>query len=236
MRTKAIVIKKQNTNEYDQLVTCYTEELGKVVAIAKSILKKTSLQSMHLDVLNLVEFDLIEGRAWPIIASAQSEDTYIPIKNSIKKFNVAGFFLDIVDKIIFENERDSDMWLFLISNFKELKEAKEEDILNIFRKRQAEFLNIFGYTPKIDNCSVCLTKENLDCEIDHEWALNFDMGGLICRNCYLQTNRGILLTSSDLKILRQASLADNYIAKTSLDMIFENITGRRLNSLGFIYR
>ncbi|KKR23292.1 MAG: repair protein RecO protein [Candidatus Yanofskybacteria bacterium GW2011_GWD2_39_48] len=236
MRTKAIVIKKQNTNEYDQLVTCYTEELGKVVAIAKSILKKTSLQSMHLDVLNLVEFDLIEGRAWPIIASAQSEDTYIPIKNSIKKFNVAGFFLDIVDKIIFENERDSDMWLFLISNFKELKEAKEEDILNIFRKRQAEFLNISGYTPKIDNCSVCLTKENLDCEIDHEWALNFDMGGLICRNCYLQTNRGILLTSSDLKILRQASLADNYIAKTSLDMIFENITGRRLNSLGFIYR
>src|SRR3989339_979551 len=236
MRTKAIVIKKQNTNEYDQLVTCYTEELGKVVAIAKSILKKTSLQSMHLDVLNLVEFDLIEGRARPIIASAQSEDTYIPIKNSIKKFNVAGFFLDIVDKIIFENERDSDMWLFLISNFKELKEAKEEDILNIFRKRQAEFLNISGYTPKIDNCSVCLTKENLDCEIDHEWALNFDMGGLICRNCYLQTNRGILLTSSDLKILRQASLADNYIAKTSLDMIFENITGRRLNSLGFIYR
>ena len=236
MRTKAIVIKKQNTNEYDQLVTCYTEELGKVVAIAKSILKKTSLQSMHLDVLNLVEFDLIEGRAWPIIASAQSEDTYIPIKNSIKKFNVAGFFLDIVDKIIFENERDSDMWLFLISNFKELKEAKEEDILNIFRKRQAEFLNISGYTPKIDNCSVCLTKENLDCEIDHEWALNFDMGGLICRNCYLQTNRGILFTITDLNILRQASLADNYIAKTSLDMIFENITGRRLNSLGFIYR
>ena len=236
MRTKAIVIKKQNTNEYDQLVTCYTEELGKVVAIAKSILKKTSLQSMHLDLLNLVEFDLIEGRAWPIIASAQSEDTYIPIKNSIKKFNVAGFFLDIVDKIIFENERDSDMWLFLISNFKELKEAKEEDILNIFRKRQAEFLNISGYTPKIDNCSVCLTKENLDCEIDHEWALNFDMGGLICRNCYLQTNRGILFTITDLNILRQASLADNYIAKTSLDMIFENITGRRLNSLGFIYR
>jgi len=236
MRTRAIVIKKQNTNEYDQLVTCYTEELGKVMAIAKSILKKTSLQSMHLDVLNLVEFDLIEGRAWPIIASAQSEDTYLPIKNSIKKFNIASFFLDVIDKIILENERDTSMWSFLISNFKELKEAKEEDILNIFRKRQVGFLDISGYSPKIDNCSVCLTKEGLDCEIDHEWALNFDMGGLICHNCYLQANRGILLTSDNLKILRQTGLADNYTSKTSLDMIFENITNRRLNSLGFIYR
>ena len=236
MRTKAIVIKKQNTNEYDQLVTCYTEELGKIVAIAKSILKKTSLQSMHLDVLNLVEFDLIEGRAWPIIASAQSEDAYLPIKDSIRKFSVASFFLDVIDKIIFENERDAGMWSFLISNFKELKEAKEEEVLNIFRKKQVGFLDISGYAPKIDNCSICLTREGLDCEIDHEWALNFDMGGLICRNCYLQTNRGILLTSDNLKILRQAGSADNYIAKTSLDMIFENITDRRLNSLGFIYR
>ena len=236
MRTKAIVIKKQNTNEYDQLVTCYTEEHGKMLAIARSILKKTSLQSMHLDVLNLVEFDLIDGRAWPIIASAQSEKTYLPIKNSIKKFAVAGFFLDVVDKVIFDNDHDADIWAFLVSCFNELEDANEEDILAIFRKKQTEFLNISGYAPKIDNCSICLTSDGLDCEIDHEWALNFDMGGLICRNCYLQTNRGILLSSGDLKILRQANVVGDYKAKTSLDLIFENIVGRKFNSLGLIYR
>jgi DNA repair protein RecO (recombination protein O) len=236
MRTRAIVIKKQNTNEYDQLVTCYTEEHGKVLAIAKSILKKTSLQSMHLDVLNLVEFDLIDGRAWPIIASAQSEKTYLPIKNSIKKFAVAGFFLDVIDKVVFDNERDADVWSFLISSFSELEGAGEDDALDIFRKRQAEFLNISGYAPKTDRCSICLTSDGLDCGIDHEWALNFDMGGLICRNCYLQTNRGILLSNGDLKILRQSDVGDDYRAKTSLDLIFENITGRKFNSLGLIYR
>ncbi len=236
MRTRAIIIKKQNTNEYDQLVTCYTEKWGKILAIAKSILKRTSLQSMHLDVLNLVEFDLIEGRAWPIIASAQSERKYLSIKNSIKKFGVAGFFLDVIDKVVFENEHDAEIWSFLISNFDELESAKEEDVLGIFRKKQAEFLNISGYAPKTDNCSICLTHDGMDCEVDNEWALNFDMGGLICRNCYLQTNRGILLTSSDLKILRQTAVVDDYKAKTSLDLIFENIMGRRFNSLGFIYR
>src|SRR3989344_6781387 len=61
MLTLAIIIKKQNTNEYDQLISCYTKELGKITAIAKSILKHSSVQAMHLDVLNLVEFDLVGG-------------------------------------------------------------------------------------------------------------------------------------------------------------------------------
>ena len=61
MLTLAIIIKKQNTNEYDQLISCYTKELGKITAIAKSILKHSSVQAMHLDVLNLVEFDLVDA-------------------------------------------------------------------------------------------------------------------------------------------------------------------------------
>ena len=57
MVTKAIIIKKQNTNEYDQWVTCYTEEFGKLKTVAKSILKPSSIQALHLDVFNLVEFE-----------------------------------------------------------------------------------------------------------------------------------------------------------------------------------
>ena len=62
MKTRAIVLKKQNTNEYDQLVTCYTEEFGKLTAIAKSVLKPSSIQAMHLDLFNLVDFELVSGR------------------------------------------------------------------------------------------------------------------------------------------------------------------------------
>ena len=80
MRTKAIIIKKQMTKEYDQLITCYSQEWGKLTAIAKSSLKESSIQGMHLDVLNLVDFDLINGRATPIITGAQSENTFSHIR------------------------------------------------------------------------------------------------------------------------------------------------------------
>ena len=100
MRNKAIIIKKQNTNEYDQFVTCYTQEFGKLTAIAKSVLKPSSIQAMHLDTLNLVEFELINGKAMPIIAGAQSENSYRDMKNSIPSLAVAHFFSEIIYKIV----------------------------------------------------------------------------------------------------------------------------------------
>lgn len=147
MRTKAIIIKKQNINEYDQLVSCYTEEHGKLTAIAKSILKRSSLQAMHLDVLNLVDFELINGRAMPIIASAQAEDIYANIKNSLASLAVASFFMEVFDKFVFENQKDAKLWSFLFGLLEELDcpLVRHGEFL---KEKQAEFLGVLGYSEK----------------------------------------------------------------------------------------
>src|SRR3989338_5861157 len=105
MLTKAIIIKKQNTGEYDQWVTCYTEEFGKLKMVAKSILKPSSIQALHLDVFNLVEFDLVNGRGMPIITGAQVIDSFAGIKNSLDKIAVTYFFAEAIDKMVFENDK-----------------------------------------------------------------------------------------------------------------------------------
>src|SRR3989344_1266426 len=120
MQTKAIIIKKENTNEYDQWVTCYTEEFGKIKAIAKSILKPNSIQALHLDNFNLAEFDLINGRGMPIITGAQVIDSFGGIKSSFAKTVIAYFFAEAIDKMIFENDKDEKLWSFLVSFLKKL--------------------------------------------------------------------------------------------------------------------
>ena len=107
MRTKAIIIKKQNTNEYDQFVTCYTQEFGKLTAIAKSVLKHGSIQAMHLDVFNLVDFELVQGRSLPIIAGAQSENS-LGILRAQSVFGGCAFFSEIIDKMVPELEKDEN--------------------------------------------------------------------------------------------------------------------------------
>lgn len=147
MRTKAIIIKKQNTNEYDQFVTCYTQEFGKLVAIAKSILKPGSIQAMHLDALNLVEFELINGRAMPIIAGAQSENLYRKLKNSIPSLAVAHFFSEVIDKMVPELEKDEKLWNFMIDLLDKLN--RFEPSLIFLRQKQFVLLGLLGYSPEV---------------------------------------------------------------------------------------
>ncbi len=147
MRTKAIVIKKQNTNEYDQFVTCYTQEFGKLTAIAKSVLKPNSIQAMHLDVLNLVEFELINGKAMPIIAGAQSENSYRELKNSIPSLAVAHFFSEVIDKMVPELEKDEKLWDFMADLFDKLN--RFEPGLTFLRQKQFVLLGLLGYSPEV---------------------------------------------------------------------------------------
>ena len=147
MRTKAIIIKKQNTNEYDQFVTCYTQEFGKLTAIAKSVLKQSSIQAMHLDVLNLVEFELINGRAMPIIAGAQSENSYRELKNSIPSLAVAHFFSEVIDKMVPELEKDDQLWNFMVDLLDKLN--RFEPSLTFLRQKQFTLLGLLGYSPEI---------------------------------------------------------------------------------------
>src|SRR3989344_3512978 len=120
MRTKAIIIKKQPTNEYDELVTCYTQEFGKLSAVAKSSLKPSSMQGMHLDNLNLVDFELINGRSLPIIAAAQSESSFRNIKSSLPILAVAQFFADVLDKMVFDLQKDESLWEFIVDVLEKL--------------------------------------------------------------------------------------------------------------------
>lgn len=147
MRTKAIIIKKQNTNEYDQFVVCYTQEFGKLTAIAKSVLKPTSVQAMHLDTFNLVEFELIQGRSLSIITGAQADNSYRELKNSIPSLAIAHFFSEIIDKMVPELEKDERLWDFMVDLLDKLN--RFEPSLTFLRQKQFVLLGLLGYSPEV---------------------------------------------------------------------------------------
>jgi DNA repair protein RecO (recombination protein O) len=148
MRTQAIIVRKINTNEYDQVVVCYTKEFGKMAAVAKSIMKPKSIQAMHLDLFNLVNFDLVDGRAFPIITGAQLETSHMNIKSSLPHLAVAYFFAEVMNKIVYDNDKDDELWEFSNHFLSELNSiAKQDnDPSNFFRHSQARLLEILGYS------------------------------------------------------------------------------------------
>ena len=216
MRTRAIVLKRQNTGEYDQLVTCYTEEFGKVVAVAKSAMKPSSIQGMHLDIFNLVEFELINGRGFPIITGAQAENTFPNLKQNLTCLSAAYFFAETADKLFFEYQRDDGSWNFFNSLLEDFN-SEPADAGVLLRKKQIEFLNLLGYAPNLNECAFCTSKVE-----GKLTAFSIEARGGICHNCFLGGRRGIVIRDNDI------------FSPSFLGMMFEGIVEKKLSSLNFI--
>ncbi len=222
MRTKAIILKKQNTNEYDQLVTCYTEEFGKVTAIAKSVLKPSSIQAMHLDIFNLVDFELLNGRATPIITGAQAEQTFANLKNNLPSLATAYFFAEVIDKAAFDYQKDEELWNFIATLVGDLNTPQVPGSLASGHKeflieKQVEFLNILGYAPNFNECAFC--SASLDGLL---MAYSTEVKGGVCKNCFLSGQKGIVLKSNDWQ------------TPAIIGALFEGLAEKKLNSLNFL--
>jgi DNA repair protein RecO (recombination protein O) len=231
MITKAIIIKKQNTNEFDQWVVCYTEEFGKLKTIAKSILKPNSIQAHHLDMFNLVEFELVNGRGLPIITSAQVINSFLNLKNQFIKIAVASFFAEVIDKMVFENDQDKNLWSFLVFIMEELNK-KETYPLKLMRQGQLKLLEILGYFPETDFCKVCDDKLG---ELNFS-AFNFVLGGIICKKCFLVGQEGVLINKNDFNLIKRGDInfQEKKYTKSILDGMFEYIYGARFTSLDLL--
>lgn len=252
MRTKAIVIRKTQTNEYDQIVTLYSEDFGTMRAIARGVYKPTSVQSMHLELLNTVEFEVIHGKSMPIISSAVMSRQHLGIKKSLPKLAAVQFFTEVLDKIAFENEKDTHLWEFLntmLADFDSLPVgeagASSDGVFSLFRKHQAGFLKVLGYAPQIERCVVCSTDPMAGAE--RMVALSTELGGVMCSDCFLAGGRGVLINKSDLALLTGGTSPDpsdrgssisasgNRDRHSALDTFFEYTVGRKISSLSFLY-
>ncbi|MBI3273736.1 MAG: DNA repair protein RecO [Candidatus Colwellbacteria bacterium] len=236
MTTKAIILKKQNTNEYDQLVSCYTRDFGKLTTIAKSILKPRSIQALHLDVFNLVEFELINGKGMPIVTGAQLINSYIGLKNSFAKTAAAYFFIEAVDKMVFENDKDERLWDFLVSflgGLNKLSTTPSDGVVKLLRQGQLELLDVLGYLPEVSFCKVC----NGSIGKESSGAFNYNLGGVICNQCFLSGYSGILVGREELDLIQNKStesINTRSFRRSVLDGMFEYISGSKFYSLELI--
>lgn len=148
MRTQAIILKKIPVREYDELVVCYTKDSGKQVYQAKSILRPSSKQAGHLDILNLVDFSLVQKNSHPIITSSYCLDTFRNLKSSLPALAVAYFLLECFDRLVFEGESDPKLWDFLHSHLCEYNQLAQRGRAHwpmVIKLTREDLLKVMGY-------------------------------------------------------------------------------------------
>lgn len=151
-----IIIKKVPIREYDELVFCYTQEAGKQIYQAKSILKPGSKQTSHLDIFNLVEFSPVQGSgssrsngtARAIITGAHALRAYFKLKTNLSALAVGYFVLECFDRLVMESEEDPKLWQFLTASLENIDALAPKRSTNwpvVLSGLRRELLEIMGF-------------------------------------------------------------------------------------------
>ncbi|MBM4177669.1 DNA repair protein RecO [Candidatus Gribaldobacteria bacterium] len=123
-KTKAIFLKKVEQNEADFLFTLYTEDFGKIKAIAKAIRKPESKLAAASQLFYVSEIEFIEVKAGRILT-----DVFVlerPNFQSEEKLFVAFKISDYINKHFFEGVKDERVYQFILRVLRDLQKIPNE--------------------------------------------------------------------------------------------------------------
>ena len=144
-QTKAIVLKREDIFEADRLYHLYTEDFGKVRAIAGSVRKINAKLTGHLEPFNLVCVELMTKKGGDLfITTALSEISLLESSASPSQIYLFAKMSDFALKMLRGQEKDETMWDFILNSFLAAQkiEAGADKFLNDYK---SGFVKIMGF-------------------------------------------------------------------------------------------
>lgn len=127
----AIVLERKNWREFDQMISLYTRELGKVDVLAKGIKKITSKNSSNLEILSLVEIEIAQGKEIDHLTKVQSIKIFKEILSNFDKIFIARYAVRLIDENVLTQERDETVFNLLFSFLEFLNTTAKINSLNL---------------------------------------------------------------------------------------------------------
>jgi DNA repair protein RecO (recombination protein O) len=243
LRVHAIVLRHADWAEADRLVTLYTREQGKVRAVAKGARKVTSRKAGHLEPFTQVKLQLARGRSLFIVTQADTEDAYIPLRETLEMTGTASYVVELLDRFVYEEEgANPTLYRLLSETLKRL--ASGEDPWLAVRYYEMRLLDFLGFRPQLFECANCGREIKAE-----EQFFSFSAGGAICPRCGHGLPNLTDISLNTLKYLRhfqRSSYADatraqpdsetRAEAESLMQGYFTYLLERELNSPGFLKR
>ena len=114
----AIILSRKDFRDYDQIISVYTQEKGKMSLLVRGVKKIVSKNSAYLEPFSIVNITVEKGKEVDYLTRVQSENYLRSIREDLQKSLVATYIVSLVDKLFSEGEVDNRFFIFL-QNFLE---------------------------------------------------------------------------------------------------------------------
>ena len=153
-RVEAVVLRHADWGEADRILTLYTQERGKVRAIAKGARKIRSRKAGHLEPFTRVTLQLAKGRDLLIVTQADTVDAYLPLGENLVKTGYASYVVELLDRFTYEDESENYAIFSLLTDILG-RIATEPDPWLAIRYYEVHLLDFLGFRPHLFECANC---------------------------------------------------------------------------------
>jgi len=126
-RSRGIILKKIDFKEDDEMITIYSSDFGKIDVLSRGAKKITAKLTPSLQLFNIVEFEFVNGKSLKTITSATVLNNFQESRDNLFKIKVLTKTTKIIDKLVTEPEKDTNLWEFLLNFYTVLPNIKLEN-------------------------------------------------------------------------------------------------------------
>lgn len=129
-------------DETGKLVTLFTKDYGKIRVIAKGAKRPTSKFGGRLEVFNLLEIAVAEGRNLDILSQAETLEWFYPLREDLEKLAAGFYFIRIINKATADHQKNYNLFKLLFWSLDKLK--KGEAPARVIKYFEVNFLKVEG--------------------------------------------------------------------------------------------
>lgn len=114
IKTKGLIINKQDIGEADRIITVFSEKFGKINMLLNGIRKSKRRDKNAADILTLSNFTFYRKGENYILSVIDSIDSFYELKKDIEKVQIVSYILSIVNEIVLPGVRKRDFFTRVI--------------------------------------------------------------------------------------------------------------------------
>jgi DNA repair protein RecO (recombination protein O) len=195
---EGVVVRTDREGEADRLLTLYTRELGRALAIARGADRPKNRWAGRARLFAHIRGDLYQkrrGSVRSVLTQSHLLNVHEGIQSSLKRIRAAARICEMLSSLTPLKEPQPPLWDLLIRCMALLdKSGGEEAIVPAF---QVRFLDIMGLAPHLSGCAMCGRPYS------EKTAAYYSApeGGLVCRVCVERVESPLLIPRKSMALL-----------------------------------
>jgi len=168
-----------------RVVTFYTQERGKVEAVAQGIGKPTSKLAAAVESFTVSRLLLVQGKQLDRVSQAEVLESHLPLRTDMVRLAYASYIAEMLARTTESHHPDPDIYGLLATTLPTLCGCDDPEL--VLWSFMLRFFSFQGLAPELETCCKCGAAAGLDvCYLPRE-------AGVACAAC-TPPNRGLPLS------------------------------------------